>query len=208
MPPQQSRKGGVTVVRHDDKLVFCVQGPWVTDWEAYGAESRPLPFAWRAVSFAAVFSVLQLSWQGLSGGRVEHFVIHTCTVRTAALLADLLTPGVQAAASNDVLQASGERLNILNGCDGLEALFLVIAAFAVAPLAWRWRLGGMAVAVPVVFVVNQARILTLFYAFRASPPLFDALHATVTPVAVVVLMCCYFYAWLAHASRRGVAETA
>ncbi|MHB8814878.1 MAG: exosortase/archaeosortase family protein [Steroidobacteraceae bacterium] len=154
------------------------------------------------------FSVLQLAWQAVSGSGIEYFVIHTCTVSPAALLANLLTPGVQASASSYVLQAAGVRLNILNGCDGLEALFLVIAAFAVAPLDWRRRFGGIAVGVPVVFVVNQARILTLLYAFRSSPQLFDALHATVTPIAVVVLVCCYFYAWLAHASRRAVAATA
>jgi exosortase/archaeosortase family protein len=180
----------------------------VSDWDAYGKRSRPLGLTWRAVGFVLTFSVLQLGWQGLSGGRLEHFVIHTCTVTPAALLANLLTPGVQAAASGYVLQAPGTRLNILNGCDGLEALFLLTAAFTVAPLDWRWRLAGAAVGVPVVFALNQARILALFYAFRSSPPLFDALHATVTPIAVVVLVCCYFYAWLAHASRRSVAQAA
>lgn len=180
----------------------------MSDWNAYGARTKPLTLIWRAVGFVAMFSVLQLAWQGLSGSRLEYFVIHSCTVTPATLLANLLTPGVQASASDYVLQAPGLRLNILNGCDGLEALFLVIAAFAVAPIAWRWRLGGIAAGVPVVFVVNQARILALFYAFRASPSLFDALHATVTPVAVVILVCCYFYAWLAYAGRSSVAETA
>lgn len=179
----------------------------MSDWDPFASESPPLPLAWRAVGFLVTFSVLQLTWQALSGGRLEYFVIHTCTVRPAALIANLLTPGVQATASNYVLQAPGGGLDILNGCEGLEALFLVIAAFAVAPLGWRWRFAGAAVGVPVVFVVNQARILALFYAFRASPPLFDALHATVTPIAVVVLVCCYFYAWIAHASRRSAAET-
>jgi exosortase family protein XrtM len=167
-----------------------------------------LALAWRAASFVVVFSLLQLAWQGLSGSRVEYFVIHTCTVRPAATLVSVLTPGLPVLASAYVLRTPDARLDILNGCDGLGALFLLIAAFAVAPLDWRWRLGGMAVGVPIVFVVNEARILALFYALRASPALFDALHATVTPIAVVVLVCCYFYAWLAHASRRSAAQTA
>lgn len=179
----------------------------MSDWGAYGMESRPVPLAWRSVGFVVVFSVLQLAWQGLSGGRLEYFVIHTCTVTPAALLANLLTPGVRASASGYVLQAPGGGLNILNGCEGLEALFLVMAAFTVTSLEWRRRSAGMAVGMLVVFVVNQARILTLFYAFRASPPLFDTLHAAVTPVAFIVIICCYFYAWLAHANRS-MAETA
>ena len=180
----------------------------MSDWNAYGTRAQPLPLAWRAAGFLVTFSMLQLAWQGLSDSPLEHFLIHTCTVSPAAHLVNLLTPGVHASASSDVLQATGLRLNILNGCDGLEALFLVSAAFIVAPIGWRWRLGGIAVAIPVVFILNQARILALFYAFRASPPLFDALHASVTPIAIIILVCCYFYAWLAHASRRSVAETA
>ena len=180
----------------------------MSDWDAYGLESRPLPLAWRAAGFVVTFSALQLTWQGLSGGRIEYLVIHTCTVAPAALLVNLLTPSVHASASNYVLQAPYGGINILNGCEGLEALFLVIAAFTVAPLDAISRLAGAVLGAPAVFLVNQARILTLFYAFRASPRLFDTLHATVTPVAVVILMCCYFYAWLAHASRRSVAESA
>ena len=180
----------------------------MSDWSAYGTRIEPVAVTWRAVGFVVTFSALQLAWQALGGSGLEHFVVHTCTVKPAALLANLLTPGAQASAAGYVLQAPGVRLNILNGCDGLEALFLVIAAFTVAPGDWRWRLGGMAVGIPVVFVVNQVRILALFYAFRSSSQLFDALHATVTPIAVVVLVCCYFYAWLAYASRHSVAATA
>jgi exosortase family protein XrtM len=180
----------------------------VSDRCANEAESRPLALIWRAVGFVAMFSLLQLAWQRLSGSRFEYFVIHTCTVRPAALLVNVLMPDVRASASGYLLQAPGVRLDILNGCDGLEALFLVVAAFAVAPLDWRRRLGGAALGVPVVFAVNQARILTLFYAFRSHPPLFAALHATVTPIAVIVLVCCYFYAWLAHSSRSPSPESA
>jgi exosortase family protein XrtM len=180
----------------------------VSDGRANELESEPSSLIWRAVGFVATFSVLQLVWQRLSGSRLEYFVIHTCTVLPAALLANVLTPHVRASASGYLIQASGVRLNILNGCDGLEALFLVVAAFTVAPLGWRRRLAGAALGVPVVFAVNQARILTLFYAFRSDPSLFAALHATVTPIAVIILVCCYFYAWLAYPSRRPLAETA
>lgn len=184
----------------------CV-GSRVSDRGANGTQTRRSALIWRAVGFVAAFSLLQLAWQRLSGGRLEYFLIHTCTVRPAALLVNLLTPAIRASASHYVLEAPGVRLDILNGCDGLEALFLLAAAFAVAPLEWRRRLGGAALGIPVVLVVNQARILALFYSLRVDPPLFDALHASVTPIALVVVLCCYFYVWLAHPSRISMAET-
>ena len=51
-------------------------------------------------------------------------------------------------------------------------------------------------------MVNQLRVLVLFYAYRADHALFDPLHAIVTPIAVVLLVCVYFYAWLSYSSRR------
>lgn len=162
-----------------------------------GTPSLGLP--WRALGFVMTFTVLQLAWQSLRGTRVEYFVIHSCTVRPAALLADLLTPGVHARAVGFSLQAPQGGLNILNGCEGIGALLLLAAAFTVAPLAWRPRLNGLALGTLVVFLVNQARILLLFYVYRADPTLFDSLHALITPIVLVALVCCYFHAWLAYA---------
>ncbi len=89
----------------------------------------------------------------------------------------------------------------------MEELFLLVAAFAVAPIAWRWRVAGLLLGVAVVFVVNQLRVLTLFYAWRADHSLFDLLHGTVTPIAVVLLVSAYYYAWLVLSDQRAAAPT-
>jgi hypothetical protein len=41
----------------------------------------------------------------------------------------------------------------------------------------------------------------LFYANRADRGLFDLLHATVTPIAVIILVAGYFYVWLFRHTR-------
>ncbi len=156
----------------------------------------------RAAGFILLFAVLQLGWQGLRGSAIERLVIDVGTVRPAAFLTNLLTPAVGATAVQSTLYAPGGGLNIKNGCEGLEALFLLLAAFAVAPLSGRSRIAGLLLGCAVVFVINQVRILILFYASRAGGGLFDPLHATVTPIAVVLLVCAYFYAWLRHSQRR------
>jgi hypothetical protein len=69
-------------------------------------------------------------------------------------------------------------------------------------MAWSLRVAGFLVGALLVFIVNQLRVLTLFYAWRADHALFDLLHGTVTPVAVVLSVCAYYYACLAFAVRR------
>jgi exosortase/archaeosortase family protein len=152
-----------------------------------------------------LFAFLQLGWQALRGTVIEHHVIHDGTVRPAAFIANVLTPGLGVSAVDATLHARGGGLNIQNGCEGLEALFMLLAAFAVAPLSWCSRLGGVLLGCAVVFATNQARILVLFYTYRADRELFDPLHAMVTPIAVILVVCVYFHAWLSYSHRRRAA---
>jgi len=166
-----------------------------------GSQLNPkLAIAIRVIVFALVFICLQLVWDTVRDTALERVLIHDVTVRPAAWLINLITPNVQAQAIDFSVRAYGGGLNILNGCEGLEALFLLIAAFVVLPITSRSRLIGMLVGIVFVFVINQLRILVLFYAYRADHALFDSLHSTVTPIAVVLLVGLYFYAWAFKAS--------
>lgn len=166
---------------------------------------RPLPL--RAALFVALFGVLQLAWELARGGGFERFVIHDATVQPAAALVRWLTPDVRATAVDFSIKAPGGGLNVLNGCEGTEALFLLLAAFVAAPLGWRTRLAGLLTGAAVVFVVNQVRIVILFYAWRADPARFSLLHGLVLPIAVVLLVSGYFYGWLVFASRPAAPAT-
>jgi exosortase/archaeosortase family protein len=184
-------------------MISSVAPPSATDADALDRDStrRRRSLLWRACGFLAAFAVQQLWWQSVHGTRIERFVVHDLIVRPAAALVNQLTPTVHAEPVGSTLCAPGGGLHILNGCEGTEALFLLVAAFAVVPLTWRWRIGGVLSGVVLVFVTNQARILALFYAYRANHAVFDQLHGTLTPVAVVLIVLGYFYAWLHIAER-------
>lgn len=151
--------------------------------------------------FALTFAALQLAWQATRGSTIERAVIHHATVRPAVFLINSITPQIAARAVDSSVRARGGGINILNGCEGVDALFLLAAAFLVAPLPVRTRLLGFAAGIPLVFFVNQTRILGLFYAYRHDDSLFYAMHATVAPVLVVIVVAAYFYYWLARGRR-------
>ena len=171
------------------------------------AETLPFPLIRRVAVFAALFACMQLSWQALRGTPIERFVIDDITVQSAQFWVNLLTPHVQARAAGGSLLARGGSINILNGCEGMEALFLLLAAFAVAPLSRISRLRGALLGLIFVYVINQLRILGLFYANRADHAMFDPLHAIIMPIAVVLLITGYFYVWLVRASSPPSAAT-
>ncbi len=157
---------------------------------------KPRPLWLQALLFGLVFLLLQVGYGAVRGTWVEHLVIDTMTVKTAAWSILSVTPEVAVEAFGTRLKAPGGGINIVNGCEGTEVLFLLYAAFASAALSWRARMGGALFGSLLVFVLNQGRILALFYAYRSDKALFDLLHGTVAPLLLIACSALFFLFWL------------
>lgn len=171
-----------------------------------GAIDAPQPLSPRStrnslIIFIAIFVALQWGWSAARGSWVERLVVHQATVTPAAMLVRLLTPEIPAKAVGTSIKAPGGGLNILNGCEGTEVMFLLAAALIAVRLPWRHRAIALIIGTGFIFALNQARILTLFYTYRADRFLFDALHTAVLPVVLVAAIAAYFYA-VTHYSQR------
>lgn len=159
---------------------------------------------WRLVWFALLFAVLQGAYGRAAGTAVERFVVDQITVGTAGWIVATLDPeaGVRVAGSR--LSAPGGGINVLNGCEGTDVAFLLTAALFAAPLSWTRRAAGLAAGLALLFVLNQARVIALFYAVRAAPGWFDLLHGLVAPLLLVIATGAFFALWLGRAPRHPV----
>ena len=162
----------------------------------------PYPLWLTLVIFVGVFAVLQWAWGEARDTWIERLVIHQATVKPAAVLVQWITPDAHARPVAASINAPGGGLNILNGCEGTEVMFLLIAAFAAVRLGWQQRLIGLALGLGLIFALNQARILALFYAYRNDRSLFDLLHTTVLPAVLIAAVALYFYAVLHRSHTR------
>jgi len=131
---------------------------------------------WRLFFFLAMFASLQALYGAAKGSWVERLVIDQAIVKTAAWLIDTVDPSVGVTPAGPRLRAPGGGINILNGCEGTEAAFLMMAAMLVAPLSMRARLSGLLVGTLVVFVLNQARV--------------------VAPLLLIIAVAAFFVFWL------------
>ncbi len=156
----------------------------------------------RAFAFALVFMALQAGWEAARGSWLERLWVHQLTVSSATVLINQLTPEVNAVAKGARITAPGGGLNVLFGCEGTDAVFLLAAALLVFPMSMRARLTGLLAGLVWVFLLNQLRIVALFYAFRADAGLFDLLHTAAAPLLMVVLTGLFFHLWLVHAAER------
>lgn len=158
---------------------------------------------WRVLLiFLAVFFSLQYAWEMGRDTAVERVFIDELTVRPAAWIIDRLWPAYRVHAEGHRLVAAAGRLNVLNGCEGMETLFLLAAAFVAYPFAWRSRLLGLIAGTMLVFALNQARIVVLWHAFLHDRALFGVLHGTVLPVLLVAACLVYFLTLLGREAPR------
>lgn len=169
------------------------------DHLSQGRKSRPL---WlMAALFVLVVVALQWAWSEARGTAVERAVINNATVGTAVAVINFWTPQVHASAVGPRIKAPGGGINILNGCEGTEVLFLFVAALMAYPFSWQTRLGGLLGGTAFIFVANQGRLLTLFYSYQNDRELFDQLHGLVMPLILIVATLGLFV-WLMHLDER------
>lgn len=161
-------------------------------------QHRSLPWL-RIVGFGSVFLLLQITWSVLEGGAVWRTWMETLNVSVATMFVGWIIPDANVIAEGTRIRAIGGGINLVQGCDGVELLWLITAVFAVAPLTWPWRLFGWVAGLFLAWLLNVARITGLFFAWRTDPAWFDWLHNYVGPIALVLLLGLYVHIMITKA---------
>src|SRR3974390_2547311 len=112
--------------------------------------------------FLSVFGVLDYGYYITRGTYVERLLVDMLTVRPAAAVINSIIPSAAVRANGNSLLSPFGQINILQGCEGTEAIFLLIAAILPFPARWLSKFGGVAGGVLLVYALNQVRILALF----------------------------------------------
>lgn len=158
---------------------------------------------WRALAFVASFMAFQALWEAARNSWIERLWVHDLTVGSATALINFITPQARATAEGTRIVAPGGGLNVMFGCEGTDVVSMLSAAFVVFPMPLRARLWGLATGLAWVLLLNQVRILALFYAYRSDRAVFELLHSTAAPLLMVVLTGLFFHLWLQRVATRG-----
>ncbi|MHB1173900.1 MAG: archaeosortase/exosortase family protein [Sulfuriferula sp.] len=137
--------------------------------------------------FVVAFFLLQWGYQALSDTALYRFYLETLTVRPSAAMIQLIAPADGVGAEGQHLAWPGGRLSILNGCDGAEAMELLMAAFIAVAGSWRMRLSGIVFGSVLIYGLNQVRIVALYFAVRHDKSLFELNHGLVGPLIIIAV---------------------
>lgn len=151
--------------------------------------------------FLVVFMLLQVLWSLVRPTDFGLWFIEGLTIHTSTGLINIFTPQVHALAQGTHIASSGGSINVLNGCEGIEVMFMFIAAMLAAPLTWPSKLLGILAGVSYVFAMNQIRLVAMFYAIRTNRQLFETVHGLIGPILLVAITGLFFAYWLSKFAR-------
>jgi exosortase H (IPTLxxWG-CTERM-specific) len=165
------------------------------------AEIHPgLPFLLRFVVFAALFYGF-----AASSLYVDRLLPGIAGVQATVSGWMLTLFGQQMTVVGRDLSGAGVALSIKEGCDASEATALYVAACLAFPAAWRSRLWAAVAGVAMIFVLNVARVVTLFYVALYARDWFDVAHVDVWPVLILLDCVILWSLWARSAPRPALA---
>ena len=117
---------------------------------------------------------------------------------TAGQVAALVLPYPIRAGGVAIVAEGRTTLIIVSGCNGLEAIFLIVAGILAYPATWRQRWLGLARYVPALYMLNLLRVVFLVHIAHRHPTLMDISHFQVAQGILIVFV---LFFWI-HYIRR------
>ena len=93
-------------------------------------------------------------------------------------------------------------LFIASGCNGLEAIFLIIAGIFAYPATWSQRWRGLARYAPLLYLLNLVRVVSLVHVAHSYPEYMDVSHFQIAQGVLIVFVLFFWVHFM-----QGVAKT-
>ena len=110
------------------------------------------------------------------------------------------------ARQNDILHAStGGGIEIVAGCNGVEAVLILLSAILAFPAPWKHKLLGMALGFLAIQSLNLVRIIALFYLHEWNQVWFEWFHLYLWPALIILDALVFWLIWLRWLPRATAA---
>jgi len=155
--------------------------------------SAPTGIAWFLVLFVVYMVVGNLV---LSFSAVEKTIVEPWTdfnARGAAAIARMF--GVEARTDGTYVTYPNGTMNVLNGCNGIEALLILVAATLAFPASWGRRAAGVLAGAVAIFGANIVRLVNLILVAHFKPDWLRVFHVYIWQALIVLIAFAIFLTW-------------
>jgi exosortase H (IPTLxxWG-CTERM-specific) len=135
------------------------------------------------------FALISLNW--VNDHAIEPFTAGVA--RASGVGLNLL--GQHVTLQGTIIQGPRFAVNIRNGCNGVEAMLIFLAAVLAFPASWRSRLLGLGIGIVAIQVVNLVRVIALYLTGVYFPRIFDASHTVIWQSIVILFGVLLWILW-------------
>jgi len=155
--------------------------------------------------FVVLFMALLV---GLFSLRITNVVRDAVTLPFTGVLADvsafiMMLFDDDVAADGVVIHSlsTGFGVQIAPGCDGIEAVIILVSAILAFPAPWKHRVAGIVIGFFAIQSLNLVRIISLFYLGQWNQVWFDWFHLYLWQALIVLDALAVWLIWLRYLPR-------
>jgi exosortase H (IPTLxxWG-CTERM-specific) len=111
-------------------------------------------------------------------------------------LVDFFDPHVLAAGKELRSTTNGFAISIERGCNGVEAIIILVSAMLAFPSTWKQKAIGIGIGFVAIQILNLVRIISLFYLGQWNRVWFDWFHLYLWQALIVLDALVVFLFWL------------
>jgi len=126
----------------------------------------------------------------------ENFVQHVATAYAKMTGLFLQLMQIPVFITGDSVGDSAFMVSIKNGCDGIEAMAILLFAILVYPTSWANRFKGFVIGFACLVVLNFIRIISLYLIGVHIPNLFEIMHVSVWQAIFILVPLLIIYQWI------------
>jgi exosortase H (IPTLxxWG-CTERM-specific) len=158
------------------------------------------------VKFFAVLIVayLLIAWNPVNDSVIVPFT--EAIARGSGVLLNAM--GEHVAVHGTAVSSARFGVNINNGCNGVEAMLILLASIVAFPASMKARAVGLLLGALAVQLLNFIRIISLYLLGAYHPKLFDLFHTAVWQVVIILAAIGFFLVWSARVAPNRLASRA
>lgn len=174
------------------------------------AKSSAIKFSFKInrqlVRFLAIFGLLLGVLYVLSIQFESYIPIFNIATTSTTLVQILNFLGLQATLNSNEVSTSTFVLTIVRQCTGLFEVITLISAVAAYPTNLKNKIKGIAIGLPLIYVFNIARLISLAYLGIYSFSLLEIVHDYVLQITFFSFVISIWFFWINNVVRKDAAK--
>jgi len=108
---------------------------------------------------------------------------------------------------NDILNAfTGGGIQIVAGCNGVEAVLILVSAVLAFPAPWKHKVLGILIGFIAIQALNLVRIISLYYLHQWNQVWFEWFHLYLWQALIILDALVFWLIWLRWLPRTPVPQ--